>query len=192
MNRWLASRDLALYVYFVGIVAVLGVIPALYVFGSTVPITAQSMGPMLAGAIIGARRGAISMALFLVLVAIGLPLLSGGRGGFSVFTGPSAGFLIGFVVAAAVIGLLVERGPKTLPWFIVANLVGGVVVLYAIGIPVIAWRAHIPFDAALKSSLPFIPGDLAKVVIAALIARGVHRAMPGLLPTQRDRELANV
>ena len=83
--RRATSRDLALIATFTGVVAALGLVPALAPFGIPVPITAQSLGVMLAGAVIGARRGFLSLALFLVLVAVGLPLLSGGRGGLGVF-----------------------------------------------------------------------------------------------------------
>ena len=76
-------------------VAALGLVPAFTPPGFAVPITAQSLGVMLAGSILGARRGALSLVLLLVLVAVGLPLLAGGRGGLGVFAGPSVGFLLG-------------------------------------------------------------------------------------------------
>ena len=94
---------------FAALTATLGLVPALALSVTGVPITAQSMGAMLAGSVLGARRGALSQLLFLALVAIGLPLLAGGRGGLGVFLGPSAGFLLGWVPAAAGIGFLFER-----------------------------------------------------------------------------------
>lgn len=183
-RRRLSARDLSLVAVFAGVMAALGAIPAVSPAGIPVPITAQSMGPMLAGAIIGRRRGAGSMLLFLALVAIGLPLLAGGRGGLSVFTGPSVGYLVGFPVAAWVIGWLVERygSPYALGFGIIANVVGGIVVMYALGIPATAWRAHISLDAAITSAGWFVVGDCAKTVIAAFVARGVHASYPGLLP----------
>ena len=87
------ARDLALVAVFAGVMAALGLVPAWTPPGFTVPITAQSMGVMLAGGVLGGRRGALSMLVFLALVAIGLPLLAGGRGGLGVFAGPSVGFL---------------------------------------------------------------------------------------------------
>jgi biotin transport system substrate-specific component len=179
----LSSRDLALVAVFAGIMAALGAIPAFTPAGLTVPITAQSMGAMLAGAVIGARRGALSMLVFLTLVAVGLPLLAGGRGGLAVFEGPSVGFIVGFPVAALVVGALTElRGaPYTLEWGIPAAVVGGIVVLYAFGIAGMMWRADLGFDAAWKASLVFLPGDLVKAVLAAFVARGVHAGYPGLL-----------
>ena len=84
------------------------------------------------------------MALLLVLVAVGLPLLAGGRGGLGVFAGPSVGFLVGFPVAALVVGWLTERGgaPYRLAWGIAANVVGGIVVLYVLGIAGMMRRAR--------------------------------------------------
>ena len=100
-----------------------------------------------------------------MLVAVGLPLLAGGRGGLGVFATPSVGFLVGWPVAAFVVGWLTERGGSTyrLPWGIVANLLGGVVVLYALGIAGIALVAGISVQAAAVSTWIFLPGDLVKV-----------------------------
>lgn len=183
------SRDLALIATFAGVVAALGLVPAFVPPGFSVPITAQSLGVMLAGAVLGARRGFLSVGLLLVLVAVGLPLLAGGRGGLGVFGTPSVGFLLGWPVAAFVVGWITERGGSTyrLPWGLVANLVGGIVVLYAAGIAGIAAVAGISVQAAAVSTWIFVPGDLVKVVIAALVARGVHAAYPGLLGAPRRR-----
>ena len=183
------ARNAALVAVFAGFVAALGAVPAFQPPGFSVPITAQSLGVMLAGAILGARRGFASLALFLVLVAVGLPLLAGGRGGLGVFFTPSVGFLLAWPVAAFVIGWLTERGgsPYRLPWGVVANVVGGIVVLYAAGIAGIAAVAHMSVGAAAISTWIFIPGDLVKAVLAAVIARGVHAAYPGLIAARRSR-----
>ena len=183
-----SSRDLALTATFTGVVAALGLVPAFIAPGFAVPITAQSLGVMLAGAVIGARRGAGSLLLFLLLVAVGLPLLAGGRGGLGVFAGPSVGFLLGYPVAAFVIGWLTERGgaPYRLAWGLVANVVGGIVVLYVFGTAGIAVVAGLSVQAAAASTWIFLPGDVAKAVVAALVARGVHAAYPGLLGGRRE------
>jgi len=186
-SRRLSSRDLSLVAVFAGIMAALGAIPAFTPAGMTVPLTAQSMGAMLAGAVIGARRGAMSMLVFLALVAVGLPLLAGGRGGLAVFEGPSVGFIVGFPVAALVVGWLTElRGaPYTLEWGIPAAVVGGIAALYVFGIAGMMWRAGLGFDAAWKAALVYLPGDLVKAVVAAFVARGVHAGYPGLLRVRR-------
>lgn len=183
------ARNLALVAIFAGFVAALGIIPAFQPPGFTVPITAQSLGVMLAGAILGARKGAAALVVFLVLVAVGLPLLAGGRGGLGMFVTPSVGFLLAWPVTAYVIGWLTERGGPSyrLPWGIAANVIGGIVVLYAGGIVGMAAVTGISLWAAMLLTWIYIPGDLVKVVLAALIARGVHAAYPGLIAAKRDR-----
>lgn len=181
------SRDLALIAVFAALIAALGLPGSLYVFGSSVPITLQTLGVMLAGCILGARRAALAVATLLVLVAAGLPLLAGGRGGLGVFQSPTGGFLLGWVVGAWVIGRLVEVWPRGLAfsWGFVANVIGGIGVVYAFGVPVMADRADLTLVQSLTTSCAFVPGDLAKAVLAAVIAEGVQRGYP-LLPS-RDR-----
>jgi biotin transport system substrate-specific component len=166
---------------FAAIIAALGLVPKINVpFGGGVPITAQSMGVMLAGVILGARHGALSMLLFLFLVALGLPLLSGGRGGLGVFASPSAGYLIGFVPGAYVTGLVFARLRK-IPVFwnaLIAATIGGVGIVHALGIPVQAWRADLTLWQAFVASLVFLPGSLIKVLATAFIAETVKRTMP--------------
>jgi biotin transport system substrate-specific component len=175
---------------FAGVVAALGLVPAVLPPGVPVPITAQSLGVMLAGSVLGARRGFGALLLFIVLVAVGLPLLAGGRGGLGVFVGPSVGFLVGYPVCAGIIGYIVERGGPTyrLPWGIMANVVGGIVVLYALGIAGMVAVAHLSVGAALVANGWYVVGDAVKVVVAALVARGVHAAYPGLLGASRSRD----
>lgn len=193
MRSPLPARDLALVAIFAGIVAALGLVPALYPFGTAVPITAQSLGVMLAGAVIGPRRGALALLVLLALVAAGLPLLAGGRGGLGVFFGSSVGYLVGWPVAAFVIGWLVAKGgaPYKLAWGVAANVVGGIVVLYALGIAGTALVADLPVGAAALGALIFVPGDLVKAVLAAVVARGVHASYPGLIRA-RQRETTTV
>ena len=190
MNR--SARDLALISVFVGVVAALGLVPPLYLLGAAVPITAQSMGVMLAGAVLGARRGFLSLFVFVVLVAAGLPLLSGGVGGLAVFATPRVGFILGFPVAAYAVGLLSEtwtrrHGSYEVRWGVVANVVGGVVALYPLGILGLMALGGLSVSEAAAAVGVFIPGDLVKAVVAAFVAAGVHRGYPGLLTGSGER-----
>jgi biotin transport system substrate-specific component len=117
-----------------------------------------------------------------VLVAAGLPLLSGGRGGLAVFFGPSAGYLFGWVLGAAAIGWLVQRRLPAYPlwWGGLANVLGGIGVVYLIGVPVQAAVTGTSVWVAAVSSLAFLPGDALKVVIATAVASAVHRGYPGI------------
>ena len=174
------TRDLAYIALFAALTAVLGLLPAVPVPAISVPITAQTLGVMLAGAVLGARRGFLALLLFLVVVAIGLPVLSGGRGGLSVFAGPSAGFLYSWPIAAFVTGLLTEAFWRrfNLAWALVATLIGGIAVVYAIGIPFISVFSDTPLSTAFTGSMVFVPGDLVKAVGAAVVAVAVRRAYP--------------
>lgn len=183
------ARNMALVAVFAGFIAALGIVPAFTPPGFSVPITAQSLGVILAGAILGGRKGFAAVALLLVLVALGLPLLAGGRGGLGQFVTPAAGFLFTWPVAAFVTGWLTERGgaPYRLGWGIVANIVGGILVMYVGGIAGMAAIGGLSVPAAAVATWIYIPGDLVKVVLAAVIARGVHTAYPGLIAARRSR-----
>lgn len=194
--RRLPARDLALVATFAALIAALGLPGMINIPGNPVPITLQTMGVMLAGSLLGARRGALAVLTFLALVAAGLPLLAGGRGGLAVFAGPSAGYLVGWVLGAFVIGWLVQRRlPRySLWWGGLANVLGGIVVVYAVGIPVTAAvLGTTGLVATAIAAAAFLPGDLAKVVIATSVAAAVHRAVPDLSPARRpERESAKV
>jgi biotin transport system substrate-specific component len=178
-------RDVVLIALFAAIIVAFGLVPAIPVAGIPVPVTLQTLGVMLAGAVLGPRRGAAACALVILLVVLGLPVLSGGRGGLGILLGPSGGFLLGFVAAAVVTGWLVARfgqgpGPgwRRAGLNIVACIIGGIGACYALGIPWLAVSAGLPLDKAALGSLAFVPGDLAKAVIAGLVAHGVRRVYP--------------
>lgn len=176
------TKDIVYIALFAALIAVLGVFPPITIPVVGVPITAQGMGVMLAGALAGAKRGGLAVILFLLLVAVGLPLLSGGRGGFGVFFGASAGFLFSFPLAAVIIGYLFERSASLPAWPLAFAYIvlGGVLFVYAIGIPWIAVVANIPLSKALIGSMAYIPGDLIKAGLTVAITLGVRRAYPAL------------
>ena len=174
----LQAADLARIAVFAALIAVLGLPGAINV--GVVPITLQTLGVMLAGAVLGAWRGAAAVTVLLALVAVGLPLLSGGRGGIGVFAGPSAGYLIGWIAGAAVVGLLVRWGASRPVWWRVAlaAIVGGILVVYAFGIPVQSAVTGLPLAETVVSSAIFLPGDLIKVVLTVLVTMSLWRAYP--------------
>ncbi|WP_085529734.1 biotin transporter BioY [Kocuria massiliensis] len=179
VSRSSTGRSIAYIAVFAALVAVLG-LPGNIPLPGLVPITAQTLGVMLAGAILGPWRGAASMALFLILVAIGLPLLSGGRGGLGAFVGPSAGYLVSWILGAAVIGWVMRSGDGRPTWTkcIVGCLLGGILAIYAVGIPVQSFVTGMSMSQAALSSLAFIPGDLIKLVIACLVTMSLWKAYP--------------
>ena len=175
------ERSLTLVALFAALVAILGLVPQISL-AAGVPITAQSLGIMLCGTVLGARRGALAVLLFLALVAAGLPLLSGGRGGLGVFAGPSVGFLLGFPVAAFVAGWIMQR--TTLPVGLAAgaaSVIGGIAVLYAFGIPGMALMLDKTLSEAALLGAAYLPGDVLKAVLAGLVTQGIARMRPGSL-----------
>lgn len=178
------ERTLVQIALYAAIIAVLGLMPKFDLpLAGGVPITAQSMGIMLAGVMLGAWRGALAVALFLLVVALGAPLLAGGRGGLGVFFGPSAGFLLGYPVAALIAGFIMQRlkNQPVLPVALLAAVIGGIIVLYPLGILGMSTLGSLsPLDAA-KACLIFIPGDTIKAVLVALVAQTVARGLPEAL-----------
>ncbi len=133
---------------------------------SSVPITGQTFAVLLTGALLGSRLGALSVVAYLAQGAMGLPVFAYG-GGAAYFAGPTAGFLIGFVPMAFIVGYLCERGWDRRPWTAAPAMLAGSVVLYIFGL---SWLARfVPGDSLLAAGLtPFIAGDLTKIVLATI------------------------
>lgn len=171
-------KDLVKVALFASLIAALGLIPRLDLpFAAGVPITAQTLGVMLAGLILGARNATLSVLLFIFVVALGAPVLSGGRGGLGVFFTPTVGFLVGWAAGAWVCATVFEGLKKLFPTSLfgpalAACLIGGVITIYAFGIPGLAFMAKIPISQASLASLVFFPGDFLKSILAAwLVSR---------------------
>lgn len=176
------SESMAMVGLFAALMAVMGLIPKIDL-PLGVPITIQSLGVMLAGCLLGPKRGLQAMVIFLLAVAAGLPLLPGGRGGLGVFFAPSAGYLVGYAVAAGVTGLIMRRLPHSTPLraagsAFLASALGGVVALHALGIVGLVLVAKMGWMQALTVDLVFVPGDLIKCVLCALVVHTVAKALP--------------
>ncbi len=175
------ERNLAYVALFAALIAVLGLVPRIEL-AAGVPITAQSLGVMLAGTVLGARRGALAVLLFVGLLAAGLPLLSGGANLWAVWGTPRIGFVLGFPVAAFVAGWVVER--TTLPVGLAAfagGVIGGVAVLYAFGVTGMAWRLGVTLPEAMLLVGAFLPGDILKAVLCGAVTASLARMRPGVL-----------
>jgi len=141
---------------------------------SPVPITGQTWAVLLCGAVLGARRAFLAQALYLLEGAAGLPVFAGFSAGFAVFAGPTAGYLIAFPFAAAVTGLLAERGWDRRFLTMVAAMLLGSTVFFALGLANLS--RFVPGGQLLAAGLwPFVPGDLVKSSLAALVFPGVWR-----------------
>jgi biotin transport system substrate-specific component len=140
-----------------------------------VPITGQTLGVLLAGAALGSTRGPASLLSYLVFGTIGLPFFAGGAHGLNILIGATGGYLIGFVIAAYVIGLLAERGlERNLRTSITPFLIG-TVIIYTCGV---AWLTVVlgSFSEALEGGfIPFLIGDAIKLIAAALVLPAAWR-----------------
>ena len=163
-------KEMTFVAVFAGVMGALGLVPPIMLSFTPVPITLQTLGVLLAGGVLGARLGAISQTIFLFLLAAGMPLLSGGRGGLSVFVGPSVGYIISWPITAFCIGYLLARFQTLkLQHILLINLTVGILLMYFIGIPAQAFMMGIPLLKAVQLSLIYIPGDVLKAILASIL-----------------------
>jgi biotin transport system substrate-specific component len=138
---------------------------------SPVPITLQTLFILLAGAMLGARWGTISVIVYLLLGIAGLPVFSGGSSGLGMFFGPTGGYLLGFVFGAFVIGLLCDRYGKDKVHFNILFMLAGIFIIYSLGIFQLMNIASLSFpEAVVLGLVPYIPGDILKVLASSIIA----------------------
>ncbi|WP_028549743.1 biotin transporter BioY [Paenibacillus sp. UNC451MF] len=147
-----------------------------------IPISLENLVVMLTGAILGPLYGFISVALVVVLTAIGIPLLHG-SGGFALLLGPTGGFIWAYPFAALLIGWLVKRikgrGPLTFVFtFLILELFGSLF-LYLLGVPWLAHKAGVSLQKAMvMGCYPYLPGDAVKAVLAAIILVPIRQVFP--------------
>jgi len=133
---------------------------------SPVPVTGQTFAVLLVAATLG-RLGLASVLAYLIEGASGLPVFAGGGSGVATMVGPTGGYLIGFALAAALVGSAAERGWDRHLVTALAAMLLGEIAIYACGL---AWLARFPLPVPLLQAglIPFIPGDLFKMVLAAI------------------------
>jgi Uncharacterized conserved protein len=171
---WL--RDLLLVVGGVVFVALLAQIRIVLPF-TPVPITGQTLGVILIGAAYGFRLGFLTLAAYVVSGGAGLPVFAGGAAGLARLLGPTGGYLVAFPLAAALMGWLVQRfGVDRHPLQMVGSMALCSILILGLGS---TWLAIVlqtsMADALAKGAFPFIPGDLVKMAIAALLLPGAWR-----------------
>jgi biotin transport system substrate-specific component len=133
---------------------------------SPVPLTGQTFAVLLCGAALGARRAFIAQVLYLVEGGLGLPAFAGGAGGVAILLGPTGGYLLAFPIAAAITGVLAERGWDRRFATMLAAMLLGSVAIFAGGL--VGLSRFVSMDHLLAFGLlPFVPGDLLKAGLAA-------------------------
>lgn len=184
LRHSLSPTHLALVAVFAGLIAASTIWPGAELV-SGVPITLQTLAVLLAGAALGPWRGASAVVLYLVVGTAGAPIFAGRSAGPAVWTGPTAGFLAGFIAAAFVAGWLVRRmrrrGQLTVSGVIGACAVASLLVLNLIGWGFFMLRLGTTAVDTVAFATPFLVGDVIKVFVAGVTAAAVHRAYPGLL-----------
>jgi biotin transport system substrate-specific component len=149
-----------------------------------VPIVLQNLFVLLAGLLLGARWGVTSIAVYVLVGACGAPVFAGGKGGLAAFAGPTGGYLLGYILAALVVGWIACRRQQRMSLDILA-VISGSLLIYALGVPWLKWVLALPWETALMAGmLPFIPGDVVKAVAAVMLARTL-RPMMDRCPSQR-------
>jgi biotin transport system substrate-specific component len=138
--------------------------------GSPVPITGQTFGVLLVGGALGFRRGLLAVALYVLLGVVGLPFFAENKGGLSVIWAATGGYLVGFIVAGAVVGRLAELGwDRKIGGALGAMFVGSVAI-YAIGLPWLKVVTGFTVAETIdKGLLPFLLGDTIKLILAAVL-----------------------
>ncbi|GAA4070704.1 biotin transporter BioY [Actinomadura miaoliensis] len=173
------ARDAALVVGSAALVGVAAQV-AVPIPGTPVPVSGQTFAVLLAGAALGWGRAALGMVVYLAAGLAGMPWFAEGASG----TGsPSLGYVLGFVVAAAVVGRLAERGGDRTPVRTVGTMLAGTVIMYAAGVPYLMAALGVDLGRALELGVaPFLVGDALKVLLAA----GLLPAAWRLAGTRRD------
>lgn len=191
------TKDIVLIALFTALIIALGLVPPIPMPLVPVPLTLQTFGVMLAGLILGPARAGLVLLLYVTIALLGLPVLPGGRAGLAVLAGPTAGFLLGMIPGAVVTGWLATCFSRTEPFkadssslhagktsqtsawqiahYALAAVVGGLVLVYAIGIPWLVLVTKMDFAKACWAMVVFVPGDLLKALVAAVVAQRIRR-----------------
>jgi biotin transport system substrate-specific component len=138
--------------------------------GNPIPFTLQTFGVLVVGGALGLRRGGLAAALYVGLGLVGLPFFAEGRGGLEVILGARGGYLVGFVLAAALVGRLAELGWDRRIGGALGATALGTVVIYLVGVPWLAVTTGMSLGDAIATGLvPFVVADTVKLVAAALV-----------------------
>ena len=141
-----------------------------------VPVTGQTLAVLLVGAGLGSVRGAASVALYLLLGIAGLGVFADGAHGWAAIAGATGGYMVGFLLAAPLVGLLAERRWDSRFSSALGALLTGNLVIYLVGLPWLAVVLHTNLEKTLEYGLyPFVPGDMVKLYLAAALLPGAWR-----------------
>ena len=167
------TRDLTMIAVSAALLCIAG---PLSIPAGPVPLSLATFAVYMAGAVLGAKKGAAAAALYLLIGIIGVPVFSGFESGFQKLAGPTGGYLLGYLPCAFLTGIGTEKSAGR-KWFLPAMAAAGTLVLYIIGT---AWfmlsTGNVIGPALSLCVLPFLPGDAAKIIAAFLLAEPVRKA----------------
>lgn len=173
-NRSTKTHHLTLIGVMSAIICILG--PLSIPIG-LVPISLTNLAVYFAIYVLGRKRGTISYMVYLLIGLIGLPVFSGFSGGFPKLAGPTGGYLIGSIFMAFISGIFIDKFSNKI-YMCFLGMIIGTIITYLFGAAWLAYVAHLTFNKALAIGvLPFIPGDLIKVIIATLIGPQIRKRL---------------
>lgn len=144
---------------------------------SPVPISLTNLAVYFSIYVLGTKRGTISYLIYLLLGLVGLPVFSAFTGGVGKLFGPTGGYLIGFIFMAVICGVFIDKWEKQ-RWLHFVGMVIGTAVCYLFGTVWLAYLANMDFAAALAAGvIPYIPGDLAKIIIALIAGPAIRKQL---------------
>ena len=170
-----AVRDVVLVIAYAALVGLLAQVVIRLPF-TPVPITGQTFGVLLGGMALGSRRALAGMVLYVVAGLVGMPWFAGGEHGLAIFGAPSFGYLVGFIVAAAALGLLAQAGFDRKPLLTLAAMAAGTAIIYFFGVTWLWNSLHVSISTAIQLGLvPFLLGDVIKGLLAAGLLPGAWK-----------------
>lgn len=174
-NQKIKTKQMVLIALMTAVTCVLGPLSIPLPF-SPVPISLTNFAIFLAIFVLGMKSGTISFIIYLLLGAVGVPVFSSFRGGFQVLAGPTGGYLIGFIFLALIMGFALDHFDRKLVPTIIGMIIG-MAVCYAFGTVWLAKLLSLSFKEGLMMGvIPYLPGDAAKIIIAAIVGPKLYGA----------------
>ena len=174
-NQKIRTKQMVLIALMTAVTCVLGPLSIPLPF-SPVPISLTNFAIFLAIFILGMKNGTISFIIYLLLGAVGVPVFSSFRGGLQVLAGPTGGYLIGFIFLALIMGFALDHFDRKLVPTIIGMIIG-MAVCYAFGTVWLAKLLSLSFKEGLMMGvIPYLPGDAAKIIIAAIVGPKLYGA----------------
>lgn len=148
---------------------------------SVVPISFANLAIFFSVFLLGWKKGAISCLIYLLLGAVGVPVFAGFSGGIDKIIGPTGGYLIGFLFLAIISGLFIEKFRGKIHMYAI-GMVLGMVVTYTLGTAWLSFQLELTFwQGLIMGVIPFIPGDILKIVVAIVLGPVLRKHMAGIL-----------